>query len=336
AVAVAIVLTVLVCLASVALVICIRRRRQKANQVYKISSFVKEEALTLSLANSPYAHSNALALLTSPKAPATPASTLALMGHAGSPGLPLAVPEEDWHQALVDKKGRPLVNLEEETKLPDGSIYVGELGNSEPHGEGKMDWPGGRTFAGQWVLGKPHGAGVMYFAAHEERDICVYSGQFEHGQRHGIGRCEWPAAGCWYDGDWKEGVQHGIGESGDGVKRGYDGDPHIWRMVNGERKEVLSQGSSIPGSEEKLLCVRLQASGAHPPEVQPVQVLLDRYGLAVGSPHLWLPLNWGALVITRIFEGGSLDKWNASQLRQSGPGAHVVLHNAKIWRINGV
>merc|ERR1711988_129849 len=34
------------------------------------------------------------------------------------------------------------------------------------------------------------------------------------------------------------------------------------------------------------------------------------WGICFGRPRDWLPGDWGALVITRILEGGALSRWN--------------------------
>ena len=48
-------------------------------------------------------------------------------------------------EALTDKEGRFITGHKEQLRLPDGSMYSGELSNGDPHGLGKMLWADGRT-----------------------------------------------------------------------------------------------------------------------------------------------------------------------------------------------
>ncbi|CAE7242590.1 PIP5K8, partial [Symbiodinium necroappetens] len=134
------------------------------------------------------------------------------------------------------------------------------LQDGDPHGVGKMVWPDGRTYHGNWVFGQPHGQGVMSSIApvEAEYETWVYSGQFQDGLRHGVGRCEWPAVGAWYEGDWVLDAEHGLGELGAGATESQDGDPHVWCMYNGEKQENVATSRVFPGPEDELMVVVLQ------------------------------------------------------------------------------
>ncbi|CAJ1375020.1 unnamed protein product [Effrenium voratum] len=243
-----------------------------------------------------------------------------------------------WMEALTDEKGHFITGYKE-LQLPDGSLYSGQLENGDPQGVGKMIWPDGRTFRGKWLRGQPHGHGVMCSMAPQdmEYDTWVYCGQFTDGLRNGVGRCEWPAVGSWYEGDWLMDGEHGLGELGAGATESQDGDPQIWSMYNGEKQENVAQSRVVPGLDDELMVVVLQAAkDLKLSELDDTELLLPRYGMAVGNPHVWIPRHEHAFLVTWIEEEGPLDAWNRAQLRQAGPGAKVVLPNCTVWSVNGI
>lgn len=243
-----------------------------------------------------------------------------------------------WMEVLTDNDGRFITGYKDDLKLPDGSIYSGELSNGDPHGVGKMIWIDGRTYRGKWQFGQPHGQGVMSSVAPKdlEYDTWIYSGQFHEGLRNGTGRCEWPAVGAWYEGDWSMDGEHGLGELGSGATESQDGDPQVWCMYNGERQENVAQSRVKPGPEDQLMVVVLQAKGKAQSELDEVQLMLPRYGFGIGNPHVWIPRYEHALLVTWVDEDGALDEWNKAQIRQVGSGASLVLQNSTIWCVNGI
>lgn len=243
-----------------------------------------------------------------------------------------------WMEALTDQKGQFITGYKDDLQLPDGSIYSGELLNGDPHGVGKMIWCDGRTYRGKWHFSQPHGHGVMSSVAPKELefDTWIYSGQFHEGLRHGTGRCEWPAVGSWYEGDWLMDGEHGMGELGAGATESQDGDPQVWCMYNGYKQENVAQSRVRPGPEDRLMVVVLQAKNKQESELDDVELRLLKYGMSVGNPHVWIPRHEHAFLVTSIEEDGPLDQWNKAQIRQSGPGASIVLPNSTIWAVNGV
>lgn len=225
-----------------------------------------------------------------------------------------------------------------------------------------MIWPD-KTYVGQWRSGKPHGQGVMFRA--DGADRWIYTGQFEQGCCHGLGRCEWPDLGLWYDGEWHSGTQNGIGQSGS-VAADTLG-PFLWRWNNGRRHESLAK--SLVGREDSSALIHVVLNrgenSKHHPVGYPhgasfncsaahsfasdcdshkdsisdpleVQVAAEQWGFAIGEPDSWLPRQWGALIITRIYKGGALDRWNEEQRRSHGPKAVIVFPNAWVLCVNGL
>eukprot|EP00931_Biecheleriopsis_adriatica_P123454 TRINITY_DN9849_c0_g1_i1.p1 TRINITY_DN9849_c0_g1~~TRINITY_DN9849_c0_g1_i1.p1 ORF type:complete len:5765 (-),score=1054.79 TRINITY_DN9849_c0_g1_i1:19-14961(-) len=253
-------------------------------------------------------------------------------------GTLLGSEPETWFEALTDKAGKPLTGQQEKLKLLDGSIFSGQFLDGEPDGQGRMEWPGGRTYVGQWLRGQPDGHGVMFSVAPPglESETWIYSGQFQSGMRSGLGRAEWPALGGWYDGDWEYGVQHGIGESGEGATESFNGKPEIWCMFYGEQQDMISNGYPVPDEDQDLMVAVLQARSQTPAELDEVELILARYGFAVGNPHVWVYRHQHAFLVTRVEEGGPLDAWNKAQIWSDGPDASIVKPNSTIWRVNGI
>lgn len=72
------------------------------------------------------------------------------------------------------------------------------------------------------------------------------------------------------------------------------------------------------------------------PPTSHLQLYSRLWGICFGRPDDWLPSCWGALVITRIMEGGALARWNMWHSRDMGDNARPIRPNALIWRVNGV
>ena len=89
--------------------------------------------------------------------------------------------------------------------LTEGRVYLGEILDGRPHGEGRMIWPSGAVHTGTWVDGTRHGAGT-----YRESGSVTYVGEFRDGECAGNGWLTWPD-GRSYDGAWRAGMRHGDG-----------------------------------------------------------------------------------------------------------------------------
>ena len=89
--------------------------------------------------------------------------------------------------------------------LDDGRVYLGEVRDGRPHGEGRMLWPSGAVHVDTWSDGMRHGAGT-----YRDAEGASYVGTFRDGERDGHGRFTWPD-GRSYDGAWRAGMRHGQG-----------------------------------------------------------------------------------------------------------------------------
>ena len=97
-------------------------------------------------------------------------------------------------------------------KWSDGSSYVGEYLNGQPHGFGTYTWPDGDKYAGFWINGKRHGIGF-----HSRTNGFVYVGNFQNNLPQGDGSSI-DEQGNSYSGEWKAGVQNGTGRVRGGVE----------------------------------------------------------------------------------------------------------------------
>lgn len=273
--------------------------------------------------------------------------------------------KDTWCDRFLDDEGYPCNGHGVQTTA-DETRYIGQYKDGQPHGIGRMEWPDDtRSFSGSWKKGIPHGQGIMSAQGMETEDEgWIYSGQFKSGQRHGVGRCEWPDLGVWYDGDWQAGSQHGVGEMGSVNQALDDADPmlsagekpseaEICSMDRGRKLESLCTSSFEPEKDSELTYVLLEQSVAErmataqlakkeeqgivdPYRDDSVQVVVQQWGLAIGNPDVWMPGRWGALVVTWIEDNGPLHRWNQAQRRDKGPNAVTILPNAMIWQVNRV
>jgi len=68
----------------------------------------------------------------------------------------------------------------------DGSMYQGQILNSEFNGKGRMTHANGDIFQGEWKDGKAQGQGVFV-----DKNGSMYEGQWENDQYHGKGVESW-------------------------------------------------------------------------------------------------------------------------------------------------
>ncbi len=105
-------------------------------------------------------------------------------------------------------------------------MYVGEVENGIPNGQGVFTYPDGRKYAGQWKDGKINGLGT-YTSPFRWK----YEGNFKGSKFHGHGIYTYPD-GERYVGEFKDGIQDGqgtlsypdgrkyVGEFRKGIQRG--------------------------------------------------------------------------------------------------------------------
>ena len=79
------------------------------------------------------------------------------------------------------------------------NVYVGELRNGVPHGEGTLTSPDGAKYVGEWQDGKYHGQGTYTFPDGEK-----YVGEWRDSKKHGQGTYTYPD-GEKYVGGFKDG-----------------------------------------------------------------------------------------------------------------------------------
>ena len=99
----------------------------------------------------------------------------------------------------------PLKNGMSVHRYPDGSMYVGEMLDSAPHGQGEMVGVNGDRYKGEWENGKRHGVGELEMASGLR-----YDGPWKFGARHGWGKLVLPN-GDIYEGEWDHGLLCGRG-----------------------------------------------------------------------------------------------------------------------------
>jgi hypothetical protein len=127
----------------------------------------------------------------------------------------------------------------DEVRLPDGSVYHGEVERGRLQGEGRLDWANGNWLLASFKNGLAEGLGEQLFV-----NGTHYRGRFHHGLYEGQGQLTFP--GGRYEGTFHKGLYHGKGvlESNDGWR--YEGDFLSGRMQGrGSRSE--SDGSRYNG-----------------------------------------------------------------------------------------
>jgi len=272
----------------------------------------------------------------------------------GSGGLELALVEEPWTVPvhLHDEEDAP---GRRKIEMRDGRVYEGDVLEGQPHGEGCMTWTYGKSYKGQWVAGLPDGQGMMHYSAEE---TWIYAGNFRTGLRHGLGRCEWGEHGSWYAGEWVSGVQNGLGEVGEDATPPWsleDANPRdsclqppvaqIWKVENGEEVESLANSHvSSAHIQDPLTVVTLEAMPIDRHYLQMYesgewlsfehQLEVPLWGFAVGQPESWMPTRWGALLITRVYKDGCLDRWNKALVLKQ-PGEEPIRPGSFIWVADG-
>jgi len=129
---------------------------------------------------------------------------------------------------------------EVEVKLPDSSVYSGEIKEGLFNGQGKLEWRNGDVYQGAFVNGLIYGKGSIRHVSGEE-----YNGDFKFGLYDGNGKLR-TTAGDLYEGEFKNGNFHGEGifttKSGVVFKGHFENS-----MASGVGKITWPNGSSYEG-----------------------------------------------------------------------------------------
>ncbi|CAG9320981.1 unnamed protein product [Blepharisma stoltei] len=128
------------------------------------------------------------------------------------------------------------------TKLPDGSVYVGEWNDrGQPQGKGTMYHTDGGISEGSWKAGKLHGKGRKINPAGD-----MYLGDWVEGKMNGKGLMEYCVSKNIYEGEWINDKQEGFGSEKwpDGSK--FEGN-YKDNLKNGQGKFVWADGSHYEG-----------------------------------------------------------------------------------------
>lgn len=121
-----------------------------------------------------------------------------------TPNLLQSQVSENLRHKGAEKQFSEIKN-KKEIKLPDGTIYIGEVENSMPDGHGKQLWNNGDEFVGYFVAGKRNGLGKFY-----KKDGYTYHGNFTNNKISGYGSMTFPN-GDEYKGNFTRGKFDGEG-----------------------------------------------------------------------------------------------------------------------------
>ena len=125
-----------------------------------------------------------------------------------------------------------------ELTLEEG-IYVGEIQNGKPHGEGRLTYSDDSTnikyYEGDWVNGKKHGHGTM-----EWKDNEKYVGQWKSDERCGAGKYYY-SDGSRYEGNWAKNERNGVGTYYFSNGDRYEGE-WMHRLKHGEGTTYYASG----------------------------------------------------------------------------------------------
>lgn len=100
------------------------------------------------------------------------------------------------HATLFEKDNGPSMY-----EWSDGTKYIGDFKDGEPHGKGTIEWPNGEKYVGDFRYGEITGYGTL-----EKSDGSQYTGNLLNGKPHGYGTMNY-ANGSVYKGDWVNGEQ---------------------------------------------------------------------------------------------------------------------------------
>jgi len=98
-----------------------------------------------------------------------------------------------------------LVKPSETVNYLSDSVYVGQLADQKPNGQGTYSWISGSKYSGEWMDGHMHGQGVYTWFSGE-----VYVGNWIDSKANGHGT-KIHLDGTKYVGEWRDGEKHGQG-----------------------------------------------------------------------------------------------------------------------------
>jgi hypothetical protein len=119
---------------------------------------------------------------------------------------------------------------------PDGTGYIGEFRDNYYHGHGTLSWPDGSVYEGDWEDGKSNGQGA-YSRPNGEK----YIGEWKDDEPHGTGVYTW-ANGDRYEGEFHHYERHGQAVLFPGGE--FKGDKFVGEFRNDEMyKGTYTRGS---------------------------------------------------------------------------------------------
>lgn len=87
----------------------------------------------------------------------------------------------------------------------DGNLYIGDLKNNQPNGQGSQYLKNGGKYEGNWKNGLYEGQGTLIL-----ENGSMYTGSFSKGFIHGEGKMIYPD-GSYYKGNYVYGIREGFG-----------------------------------------------------------------------------------------------------------------------------
>eukprot|EP00929_Paragymnodinium_shiwhaense_P107694 TRINITY_DN7403_c0_g2_i1.p1 TRINITY_DN7403_c0_g2~~TRINITY_DN7403_c0_g2_i1.p1 ORF type:complete len:2738 (+),score=375.77 TRINITY_DN7403_c0_g2_i1:179-8392(+) len=250
-----------------------------------------------------------------------------------------------------------------------GRTYCGQWMQGTFHGHGLLLDEDGWMYNGQFRDGMRHGAGRCELVGQGS----WYEGEWLHGLQHGIGELGDAGPSSTDKALARGDIQNLLTEEDATVVA--PPSTSVWQMFQGKQRKSFVTNYLVPeganlmkvelhaeipdwaGVREKSGCLQGEFK-----ELEPVlsylgdgrpadgfswwecpqrwndcQKVAALWGIVVSHGNKWLSKRWGVLLITKIIEGGALDRWNQMVLEGKGKrGDMPVLVNSLIWRVNGV
>eukprot|EP00929_Paragymnodinium_shiwhaense_P084280 TRINITY_DN45044_c0_g1_i4.p1 TRINITY_DN45044_c0_g1~~TRINITY_DN45044_c0_g1_i4.p1 ORF type:complete len:1897 (+),score=311.57 TRINITY_DN45044_c0_g1_i4:400-6090(+) len=235
-----------------------------------------------------------------------------------------------------------------------GWAYSGQFKEGQRHGVGRCEWPEhGSWYDGEWLHGQQHGQGEAGEAGGAPAMDSMTKYRIMHGDFHIAGDSSSPAELPPTAYIWR--MERGLPQESLRVSpvSPFEGSLLIVELVATEQDWMArDKAKARPGrsgffgftslnrphtDDENVLIASPPEEGnvlQHDTDLQRVSNL---WGVAFGQPSsCWLAGRWGALLLTRVLEGGALARWNMQRYQATGEPDNVVLPNALIWGVNGI
>jgi hypothetical protein len=174
--------------------------------------------------------------------PANPASATAATAPAGPPiaqDLDIEAGGQRYTGRFV--RDGALLTGNGRITFTNGDVYVGDLLNSQRHGQGEFVWASGQRYRGTWNRDIPQGQGTLTFANGNR-----YEGAVVQGVPHGAGQMTY-ATGDSFKGQFTQGRPQGQGEYKWANGQRYEG-PWLNEQPNGEGVMVYANGNRYQGT----------------------------------------------------------------------------------------